>query len=234
MRDIFCVPHAIRNDYGVFSFEERFYQLLETIESIKLYAPNSDIVLVDASEDLLEEKYLEVLTKIVNKIIFLYDDKYIQFLKYNSKDPSENKFEKKSTGEIQSMLAFLEFLKTHPIKYKRVFKLSGRYKLTSNFNLSHHYNQTNKCVFLTKEDWFGELVFRIRLWSFDYNNLFNISHLFKIIQQHTYNSVAQTTKFPLVEFSITNFIEEFKIPYTTVEKIGVFGLSGVNSTVIDE
>ena len=234
LSNLFCIVSAIGNDYGIFSYQQRFKQLLESIDSIRKYAPNSDIVIYDASEDPLPIEDVEHLKTLVNQVAIIHDDKYVQFLKFNSKDPDPNKSEKKTVGEIQATIAFLEFLKSHPIKYNRVFKLTGRYKLNDNFKLSDYQDKQNKCVFLEKEDWYGEWVFRIRLWSFDYEDLDTIKHLFHTMQKHTYQLVTDSKKLEVVEFTFTEFIESMKIPYATVAKIGVCGLSGHNASVIDE
>jgi len=233
LNNLFCIISAIGNDYGIFTYQERFQQLLESIESVKKYAPNSDIILVDASENSLSQFDVNILKNQVNHLIFIHEDKYIQFLKYHSKDPSPNKFEKKTVGEIQAMLAFLNFMKSHFKSYNRVFKLAGRYKLNENFKLEN-FNKSNKCVFKEKENWYDEYVFTIRLWSFDYKDLAQISKLFDKIQEHTYNLVTQSKNLEVIEFTLTDFIEEWKIPYETIEKIGLCGLSGQNATVIDE
>lgn len=234
MSNIFCIVSAIGNQYGVFSYQQRLKQLIDSIKSIRDYAHGSDIVIYDASEDPLPNEDLDLLRSLVNQVVVLSEDKYVKFLKYNSKDPTPNKFEKKTVGEIQATIAFLEFLKYHPIKYKRVFKLTGRYKLNSYFNLSNYDDKTKQCVFLEKEDWYGEWVFRIRLWSFDYLDLDTITNLFYTMQKHTYDLVTHSKKLEVVEFTFTDFIESMKIPYQTVSKIGVSGLSGQNATVIDE
>lgn len=226
MSSIFCIVSAIGNQYGVFTYKQRLQQLIESIDSIKKYAPGSDIVIFDASEDPLPQQDVELLNSMVNMAAFIYDNKYIQFLKYNSKDPTPNKFEKKTVGEIEATKSFLEFLKTHPIKYDRVFKLTGRFKLNENFNLNDHLINKDKCVFLEKEDWCGSEVYLIRLWSFDYNNLDTIYQLFNTVQNETYDHVTKTGVLNVVEYSITKYIEELKIPVQTVKVMGVEGLHG--------
>lgn len=234
MNNIFCIVSAIGNNYGIFSYQQRFEQLLSTIKSIKKYASGSDIVIYDASENLLPEKDVVYLNTLVNQVILLNEDMYIHFLKYNSKDPSPNKFEKKTVGEIQSMLAFLNFLKNHKKRYNRVFKLSGRYELNDNFNLSSYADKTDKCVFLNKENWYDQHVFTMRLWSFDYNRLDDILNVFQTMQKYTYDLVTLTKNFEIVEFTFTKFIEKLQVPYVMVDKIGVYGLMGLNGKLIDE
>lgn len=234
MNNIFCVISAIGNDYGAFTYKERFQQLLESIDSINTYAPDSDIVIVDASEVELPGEDVAKLKNISTKFISIHNDQYVQFLRYHSKDPSANKFEKKTVGEIQAMIAFLNYLNASEKEYDRVYKLAGRYKLNEHFNFSDYNDKKEHCVFLTKEDWYGKWVFRIRLWSFDYKSLNLITGLFYKIQKHTYDLVTNTKELEIVEYVFTKMIEEYQIPYKTVDRIGVCGLSGVNSTKIDE
>lgn len=234
LNNIFCIVSAIGNQYGAFSYQERLQQLIESIESINQYAHGSDIVLFDASEDPLPIKDVELLNSLVLKTHFLHNNQYIQFLKYNSKDPHPNKFEKKTVGEIEATKTFLEFLKTYPKKYNRVFKLTGRFKLNSNFDLNNHTQHINKCVFLEKEDWYGKDVFVIRLWSFDYNNLETIYNLFDTVQKETYDHVTKTGVLNVVEYGITKQIEELKIPFQTIKVMGVEGLHGQDANPSNE
>jgi hypothetical protein len=60
MNNIFCIISAIGNDYGIFSYQERLNQLKNTIESVRTYAPGSDIVIYDASEDPLPNEDLNL------------------------------------------------------------------------------------------------------------------------------------------------------------------------------
>ena len=233
MNNIFCIISAIGNDYGIFSYQERLNQLKNTIESVHTYAPGSDILLIEASENIIPEADINLLHLGVNKIIFLNNDKYINFLKYNSKDPTPNKFEKKSVGEIQATIAFLKFLKTHPIKYKRVFKIAGRYNLNENFNL-HIYENEKRCVFVEKENWYGRMVFPIRLWSFDYDQVDFLLHIFYNIQMHTYDLVTKTKNFEIIEYTFTKFLEKSQVKCVEVKPIGLSGLSGLNASVINE
>jgi len=233
VKNIFCIISAIGNDYGVFNYQERLSQLKNTINSVHTFAPGSDILLVEASEELIPVEDLNFLQSKVNNIICLNEDKYITFLKHHSKDPSPNKFEKKTVGEIQSCIAFLEFLKQQPNQYNRVFKLGGRLALNSNFNLDL-YNNEDRLIVLNKEQWYDELIFPMRLWSFGFKHLDKFLELFYNIQSHTYELVTHTKKLELVEFTFTKFVEKFQIPYRIVEKVGVSGQGGLSGAKLDE
>jgi len=233
MNNVFVVISAIGNNYGIFSYQQRFNQLIETIESIRKYAPGSDVILCEISEEKLPEIDIQILEDAADKVIYNNNDKYVTFLRYNSKDPSPNKFEKKTVGEIQGMIALLEYLYSQNKTYKRVFKIAGRYTLNENFNLQDYKDQPC-CVFREQENWFGKPVFLIRLWSFDYRELNTIIQLFYNIQRYTYDLVTRTAELEIIEYTLTRFIKNMNVSYTTFKRIGVSGLSGLNATIIDE
>lgn len=234
LNNIFCIVSAIGNQYGAFSYQERLQQLIDSIESINQYAPGSDIVIYDASEDPLPKEDVNKLSSLVNNVVLLHDNKYIQFLKYNSKDPTPNKFEKKTIGEIEATKAFLDFLTNFSKKYNRVYKLTARYKLNENFNINDHNKIKNGCLFVEKEDWFGKNIFPIRLWSFDYNIIADLKSLFYQIQQYTYQVVTNTGVLEIIEFTLTQFIEKYNIKYKTVKTIGIHGLGGLSGELKNE
>ena len=232
--DLFCIISAIGNDYGIFTYEQRLKQLSATITSVRERVPGADVVLYDASEDPLPDRDSLFLSKSVNGFVQLHDDKYIRFLKRQSLDPTPNKFEKKTVGEIQAMLAFLEDLKRSGLSYNRVFKLSGRYELSDRFDMSFYGDKQGKCVMLDKEDWYGEHVFTLRLWSFDCSMLDSILQVFRAMQAHTYSTVTETGKLEIVEYTFTKFIEALEVPYITVDRIGVRGLMGLGGHYVDQ
>jgi hypothetical protein len=234
LSSLFCIVSAIGNDYGIFSYQERLQQLLGTIRSVRQRVPEADIFLYDASEDPLPIADAELLASSVDRLILLADDKYINFLKHKSLDPTPNKFEKKTVGEIQCTLAFLDDLKSSGKTYDRVFKLSGRYELSKKFDLLSYSDKSGKCVMLNREDWYGERVFTMRLWSFDFSLLDSIETLFRTMQRHTYATVTETGKLEIVEFTFTKFIDAMQIPYITVDRIGVRGLMGLGGHYVDQ
>lgn len=234
LTSLFCIVSAVGNDYGVFSYQERLQQLIQSIHSVRTQVSAAHIVLYDASEDPLPESDQQTLGSQVDHLSLLHDDTYINFLKFKSRDPTPNKFEKKTVGEIQCMNRFLQDLELSGHVYDRVFKLSGRYQLSEHFRLADHINLGHKCALRPPEDWHGEQIFTLRLWSFDWHLLPQIAQLFQTMQQHTYHTVTQTGKLEIVEFTFTKFVHQMRIPYATLDKIGVSGLMGLVGEWIDE
>ena len=114
-------PLSYTNVRTIYSSEERFEQVLKTINSVKEKIPNSLIVLLECSSNI--EQYEDILRNRVDKY-FNYINNTTVLKHVNSKF--------KSMGENYQMLNFLinENLKD----YESIIKISGRYYLNDNFN----------------------------------------------------------------------------------------------------
>jgi hypothetical protein len=127
---IFFINHAINGlaRQTVYSQEERYKQTLETINSINEYCPNNKIFIFDSSPIFPKTEYILDLI-----------EKGIDFT-YNGDDPLVNfnsSIGNRSIAECLSFRIFLKRFKENKNKYqaKRIYKLSGRYRLNKNFVL---------------------------------------------------------------------------------------------------
>jgi hypothetical protein len=123
-------PLSYINTRSIYSVEERFQQLLDTIKSVKNKIPDYYIVLVDASKHI--EEYENILTKLV--------DKYYNF---KENDIIMNKVESpfKGLGEVYTMLGYLT--SNDLSDFDCLIKISGRYHLNNNFNYEIFDNKLN-------------------------------------------------------------------------------------------
>ena len=143
MESLFIITSAIYTSYGNISTKDRIEQTKETIESIKKYAPNSKIVLLECGERSLDENLFDC--KIID---------YANNLKIKSHRLEYLRSSKDVRPEIilKSMLEILitnDYLKSiHNNPYERIFKLCGRYKLNSKFNFKTHLLSKNKMIIL--------------------------------------------------------------------------------------
>jgi hypothetical protein len=174
MTSLFLVTSAIYTSYGKCSTEERITQTKETIKSIRTYAPDSNIVLLDAGEKSVDIDFdVELIDYTIHPEIQFHLQEYLS----TNKDLEPDII-------IKSMLEIIMFencLKTHSLEsYSRVFKLSGRYRLNSKFNYSKHLEATNKVLILHphKSPHFynfqvssSMFQYMTRCWSFDSNLL---------------------------------------------------------------
>jgi hypothetical protein len=177
MTSHFIITSAIHTSYGKCSTEERIEQTRETLKSIETYAPDSSMVIIDCGE------------KSVNKNLF--DCEVIDYTKneeiqYHLQEYLKKNIDLEPDIIIKSMLEIMmfgDYLKNIKSSYDRIFKISGRYKLNSNFNHQKHLEAKNKVVILppynsqnlynfdVKSSMFQYMT---RCWSFDGSLLLNI------------------------------------------------------------
>jgi hypothetical protein len=177
MTSHFIITSAIHTSYGKCSTEERIEQTRETLKSIDTYAPGSSMVIIDCGEES------------VNKNLFdceVIDYTKNQEIQYHLQEYLKKNIDLEPDIIIKSMLEIMmfgDYLKNIKSSYDRIFKISGRYKLNSNFNHQKHLDAKNKVVILppynsqnlynfdVKASMFQYMT---RCWSFDFSLLLNI------------------------------------------------------------
>jgi hypothetical protein len=177
MTSHFIITSAIHTSYGKCSTEERIEQTRETLKSIKTYAPGSSAVIIDCGE------------KSVNKNLFdceVIDYTTHQEIQVHLQEYLKTNRDLEPDIIIKSMLEILmfgDYLKNLTGSYDRIFKVSGRYKLNSNFNHQKNLKAKNKVLILSpdisqnlynfdvKSSMFQYMT---RCWSFDSSLLLNI------------------------------------------------------------
>jgi hypothetical protein len=174
MTSLFLVTSAIYTSYGRCSTEERIEQTKKTIKSIRTYAPDSTIVLLDAGDKSVD---IDFDANLIDYTIHPEIQFHLQEYLSNNKD-LEPDIIIKSMLEI---IMFENYLKTYSTNsYERVFKLSGRYKLNSKFNYSRHLEAKNKVLILPpyhSQHFYNfnvsssMFLYMTRCWSFDSNLL---------------------------------------------------------------
>jgi hypothetical protein len=177
MSSHFIITSAIYTSYGKCSTEERIEQTRETIKSIDTYAPGSSMVIIDCGEES------------VNKNLFdceLIDYTKNQEIQYHLGEYLKKNIDLEPDIIIKSMLEIMmfgDYLKNITGSYERIFKISGRYKLNSNFNHQKHLDAKNKVVILppyTSQHLYNfnvtssMFLYMTRCWSFDSSLLLNI------------------------------------------------------------
>jgi len=142
--------------YSLIDNKTRYEQTLETIESIRKRVPNSYILLIDNSP--LTEDLIKVLQSKVEKFISIADRLIVKEFNNNAM---------KGQGETYMMAVALDFIK-HNLTCKRIFKISGRYKLTDKFNINDYDSLYGKYVYRTRDASKyikGAMHFHSRIWS---------------------------------------------------------------------
>jgi hypothetical protein len=177
MTSHFIITSAIHTSYGKCSTEERIEQTRETLKSIETYAPGSSMVIIDCGEKSINKNLFDC------EVIDYTTNKEIQ---YHLQEYLKKNIDLEPDIIIKSMLEimmFRDYLNTITISYDRIFKISGRYKLNSNFNYQKHLDAKNKVVILppyTSQHLYNfnvtssMFLYMTRCWSFDSSLLLNI------------------------------------------------------------
>ena len=155
--NVFIVTSTINTGIGLIPVEDRYQQTLITINSIKEKDDTAIIIVVDNSTVPLTNDKYDALT-----IAATY------FLDIGNRTPCKqfNKEGVKGAGESYMLLVGLDMIKRLNILPKRVFKISGRYKLSNTFDLSFYDNTYNKYVFKTRTtNEYNMTSLHSRLWS---------------------------------------------------------------------
>lgn len=160
---------------SIHSPQERFEQTLDTIKSIREKVPHSIIWITESSQEELPEEYSTELRKQSDYYVEHYDDYVLKQL-YENLDKCPDKFDfGKSLLETRSL--FNTFVQIQDLDFTRAFKISGRYTLNDEFNISDYESRILDNYYVMqvhemKDDMFNlicgvEGQVTTGLWSFD-------------------------------------------------------------------
>lgn len=124
------VISTINSMYGQFSPEIRFQHTLESLRSIKNKIPNVKILFVDNSNAPVNDEW----KKIIEDQVTVFHQ-----IQHNLFSLSANiRVDTKSESEANMLYTALGLLKTHNLLGKRIFKISGRYKIADTFDIKEY------------------------------------------------------------------------------------------------
>ena len=150
--NVFIITSTVNTALGLISVQDRFIQTLETIKSIRSRVPNSVIVMVDNSSQSLDHQAMDYLASQVDHFLYIGWRRVCQTF---------NRFGIKGAGESYMLLVGLDFVQSRQLSAERIFKISGRYRLTERFNIEDYKQCHEKFCFKTR----GQNFLHSRLWS---------------------------------------------------------------------
>jgi hypothetical protein len=183
----FIVTSTIDTPHGVFSVEERYNQTLDTFKSIRKHVPNAKIVFIDNSSTPLfsrisnPECYSEKFRIEMEELVDLWCPVLPNLFTIYS-----NGINSKGLGELYMMYEAVKLIEENKLIGKRIFKLSGRYKLTDTFDLTEYDNYVGKYTFkinpwdMSNDNWVTKetvIYFETRLWSFCRSQFNDVKYL---------------------------------------------------------
>lgn len=244
MDNVFLVTSGLNVESGQIAPELRLKQTIETAESIKRHAPNSYMVLLEGGRYPLTLDQRGRLLEVYDDVIDFTSHPTIVFAH------SQNVNAMYIKGPCESLMLH-EACKLIPRDVHRVFKISGRYLLSEEFNIENH-DVRGKYLFKNKdtgvryyhdgknddgsqlqniEQYFTEYQYKTRLYSFcgslldkatdNYNNIFQC-----MIQSYINHGYID------LEHSTYRVLDQDDVSETPV--IGVQGIQAENSIFLKE
>lgn len=224
---IFFINHALKvNQLSVYTEEERFKQTIETLDSIDKYCPNNQVFIFDSSPERPNVEYFQELSDRGAVIFYTGDESDVKKF---------SQLGQRSIAECITFIYFLSWFKQQNFKSKRIYKLSGRYRLNDNFVVDDERFKDSFVFSTALDSWMPkdrqefagvDKLFRLRLWHMDYSLLdtFQLT-LSKILQDCSTYGID-------VEHSYYKNLHTYKT--IELDKIGVCGNIAPSGDYIDE
>jgi hypothetical protein len=224
---VFFLNNALKvNQLSVYNTDERVKQTIGTVESIQKYCPNSAIFMFDSSPEDPGDLF-QPLTEMGVNTFYYGQDEHVKMY---------SELGQRSVAECITFIAFINWYKTLNVQTKRIYKLSGRYRLNDNFVLDANAYE-GAFVFTKSEDtWMDKAkqdltgvskLYKLRLWHMDSSLLDDFHMLIPAI-------LYDCAKFHIdVEHSYYKNIHG-KFKTVEVDKIGVEGNIAPSGEFVNE
>lgn len=217
---------TINSLYGKIAAQERFEQTLEAIESVHRHILGAKIVFVDNSNVPINdewkheiEKRVEVFHQVQHNILSYYANMTVA---------------RKSESEINMLFEALNVVRKHNLYGKRIFKISGRYRIEDTFDIQEYENpdMIGKFTFAhttmasSEDNWMTQKIthwFEQALISFCPENMdFLQNQLFGVLAHHRRTGdCIEETMFLYIPHEIVHVIPKAHISGIKAESLGV-------------
>ena len=241
MKNIVLLTSALYTNYGIYNPQERIKQTLETAKSAKQYIPGAVIILVDNSKVDVQNDTSPELDELIDTVDYYIDnsdDADIQYFHANVTNYDIGKNAMEAMG-LHKALVYIhgdDELRAEVESADRVFKLSGRYQVTDQFDINKFSNPATKGKFVFKKSqpaWIPAAdtgvttLLQTRLWSFDASMLVETIQLYQNIIENMIN-MYNNQKYIDNEHSMSKFIPRAKlVELTTVGLMGNIAPNGM-------
>jgi len=134
-KHLFIVTSTLNATMGVFDYETRINQTLDTLKILREKVPEAIIVLTDSSPNNVDDSVLGQLSKYSNlNIMFQQDKDLVTLANAGLKSQAENVLLHKTISLFKSNPDLMRVMSS----VKRVYKMSGRTNLTDNFDIARY------------------------------------------------------------------------------------------------
>lgn len=232
----FLITSAINTRFGVFDTATRLQQTLDTITSIKAQCKNPHITLIEMAAMPLTDEQREIIKSNVQVLIeFSNDNTVKQISKSDNWDIVKNMTEMLCFRHALKLMQGTDFYKD----IDRFVKVSGRYRLNSNFKESMFKKAGDRIVFSTrrKSQFSPDITkgiteqFMSRCWSFPAKDIASIEQMYDAMLKHM-QQVLELGGYIDIEHLLFVYSKMFDI--YEVKKIGVEGNIGPNGALVSD
>lgn len=237
MKKLFILSSAINSRFGKFSPEQRLEQTLDSIRSVKTQCPDAKIALIEMTGVAITDQQA---TQLMAHLDYFFDytkDPAVIDI-YNSTD---NWDIVKNTTEVMCFTNALTSLKEQGVidQFDRVFKMSGRYLLTDNYQSVDYQQLADRIVVLERKgSQFPPVItggmqyqYMSRLWSWP------AELTDQIVEAYGEGFMAMAQRYADGGyFDIEHMLYAYlpKELVTEVPRVGLRGLLGPNGVAIED
>jgi len=235
----FLITSAVNTKFGVFSSDQRLQQTLATVSSIRRAVPEAKIILVEMAAIALSEAQRLALAPTVDQIIDFTADHSVQELYHstNNWDIVKN---------VNEVTCFARALRTLTASseldgVQRIFKVSGRYTLTADFDISYYNRYENQNMIVlsrARPSHFGAQVtggitqqFMSRLWSWPTALNTEIIEAYDQFLLYMFQRL-QAGGYADIEHTLYKFLDHDKI--RQLDRVGITGHIGPNGVAVED
>lgn len=149
-KNLFVVSSCLYPKIGIISNEERVQQTINTFKSIR-NIPNSIIVFSDASVDKIPDETLSLFAGLYDVYLNHSNNEDIRRMSLaGAKSPAETLLLLNTISSFKNDFTMMKILSS----VKRIFKVSGRYSISDDFDINDYDGLFGKYVFKTRmESW---------------------------------------------------------------------------------
>ena len=160
------ITSAVNAKFSTYSPSERLEQTLKTIESVKQRIPNAVICLTDCSIPGIDDTVKNKLTDLVDNFLDFSKDPMVNWINQNV----QHQDTVKNLTELVVVSKFFRAAKQQAwfANCDRIFKVSGRYWLTDNFDITRYQKTDAKGKYVVSKKMLSQFPYSVTNQSLQY------------------------------------------------------------------
>jgi hypothetical protein len=232
------VTSAVNATFSKYDPQERLAQTLTTLASVQKHIPNAVICLAESSVPGVDDETKKILSAQVHNMIDLSKDTTINWV-------HQNITHQDTVKNMSELILTTKFFKVARKQgwfndCDRIFKISGRYNLNDNFDISKYLDESLKDKFVFKKKMLSQFVYTLtnqslqhptRLYSFDTSLLDYYIETLDRMTEHM-QEITNENRYIDIEHLVCKFIPNNK--KVEFGRLGIEGNIAPHKTFIED